>query len=289
MTDAQHREAARQFYYRWNGKGREDEDARSYWIEILTNILGVDRLTERVDFEKKVVGPDGNTKRIDVYIPETHTLIEQKSLGIALDKAQAGHDGMTPYEQAKMYDNGLVRSEKARWIVTSNFAEIWIYDMEQRRPEPVKLALADLQSKYHLLDFLTNKETNKVADEMKLSLDAGRLVGQIYDAFLKQYKNPEDPDTLKSLNKLCVRNPSQIQIAQIEKTAQGGLDARALYPNASLADMYDELTMPPELRKAHQANDRAVMQAYGMPIKETDEAACVAWLMRLYQQKVGEQ
>ena len=52
--------------------------------------------------------------------------------------------------------------------------------------------------------------------------------------------------------------------------------------------LYDELTMPPELRKAHQANDRAVMQAYGMSIKETDEAACVAWLMRLYQEKVAE-
>lgn len=205
MTDAQQREAARQFFYRWKGKGREDEDARSYWIEILTNILGVERVTERVDFEKKVLGADGNTKRIDVYIPETHVLIEQKSLGIALDKPQTGHNGMTPYQQAKMYDDGLVHSEKARWIVTSNFAEIWIYDMEKRKPEPVKLALADLQSKYHMLDFLINKETKKVTDEMKLSLDAGRLVGKIYDAFLKQYKNPEDPETLKSLNKLCVR------------------------------------------------------------------------------------
>ena len=205
MTDAQQREAARQFYYRWNGKGREDEDARSYWIEILTNILGVDRVTERVDFEKKVIGPDGNTKRIDVYIPETHVLIEQKSLGIALDKPQAGHDGMTPYKQAKMYDNGLVCSEKARWIVTSNFAEIWIYDMEQKKPEPVKLLLADLQSKYHMLDFLVNRKTQQINEEMKLSLQAGELVGKIYDAFLKQYKNPDDPETLKSLNKLCVR------------------------------------------------------------------------------------
>jgi len=114
MTDAQQREAARQFYYRWNKKGNEDEDARSYWLEILTNILGVDHATERVNFEKKVVGPDGNTKRIDVYIPETHVLIEQKSLGIALDKPQAGHSGMTPYEQAKMYDNSLPFSERAR-------------------------------------------------------------------------------------------------------------------------------------------------------------------------------
>ena len=81
-------------------------------------------------------------------------------------------------------------------------------------------------------------------------------------------------------------SPKDEQKAKIEQTAQGILDARALYPDASLADLYDPLTMPAELRKAHQANDRAVMQAYGMPIKETDEAACVAWLMRLYQQKV---
>ena len=205
MTDAQQREAARQFYYRWKDHGNEDEDARSYWLEFLTNILGVERATERVSFEKKVIGADGNTKRIDVYIPETRVLIEQKSFGIALDKPQAGHGGKTPYEQAKEYDNGLPFDEKARWIVTSNFAEIWVYDMNTRRPEPVKLALSDLPAKYHMLDFLVNKETKKVTDEMKLSLDAGRLVGQIYDAFLKQYRNPDDPETLKSLNKLCVR------------------------------------------------------------------------------------
>ena len=62
MTDTQQREAARQFFYKWNGKGREDEDARSYWIDSLQDILGVDHVTDRVDFEKKVVGPDGNTK-----------------------------------------------------------------------------------------------------------------------------------------------------------------------------------------------------------------------------------
>ena len=83
-------------------------------------------------------------------------------------------------------------------------------------------------------------------------------------------------------------DPSDTQKVIIEKTAQGILDARALYPDASLADLYDPLTMPPELRKAHMNNDRAVMQAYGMPIKETDEAACVAWLMKLYQEKVND-
>ena len=207
MPDANQREAARQFYYRWNGKGREDEDARSYWIELLQDILGVQRVTERVEFEKKVIGPDGNTKRIDVYIPETRVLIEQKTLGIALDKPQAGHGGMTPYEQAKMYDNALPFDEKARWIVTSNFAEIWIYNMNERRPDaaPAKLNLNDLQAKYHLLDFLVKKETKEITDEMEISIKAGAVVGLLYDALLKQYKNPDDPRTLVSLNKLCVR------------------------------------------------------------------------------------
>lgn len=79
-------------------------------------------------------------------------------------------------------------------------------------------------------------------------------------------------------------SPTDEQKKKIEQTAQGILDARALYPDASLADLYDPLTMPPELQKAHSRNDAAVMKAYGMPIKETDEASCVAWLMRLYQE-----
>ena len=205
MTDAQQREAARQFFYRWQNKGKEDEHARSYWIELLSDIFGVERVTERVDFEKKLVGADGNTKRIDVYIPETRVLIEQKSLGIALDKPQAGHDGKTPYEQAKYYDNYLPFEEKARWIITSNFAEIWIYDMNQKVPQPIKLTLADLQSKYHLLDFLTNKKQNKITEEVELSKAAGELVGKIRDRFLTQYNDPLAKRTQKSLNVLCVR------------------------------------------------------------------------------------
>ena len=80
--------------------------------------------------------------------------------------------------------------------------------------------------------------------------------------------------------------PTDAQKAKIEQTAQGILDARALYPDASLADLYDEVTMPPELRRAHQENDRAVMHAYGMPVKGTTESACVAELMRRYQEMV---
>ena len=80
-------------------------------------------------------------------------------------------------------------------------------------------------------------------------------------------------------------NPTDEQKAKIEQTAQAILDARALYPDSSLADLYDELTMPVELRRAHQDNDRAVMQAYGFPIKSTfTESQCVAELFKLYQE-----
>ena len=80
--------------------------------------------------------------------------------------------------------------------------------------------------------------------------------------------------------------PTEDQKTKIEQTAQAILDALALYPDSSLADLYDELTMPPELRTAHQKNDRAVMEAYGMPVKGTTESSCVAELMRRYQELV---
>jgi hypothetical protein len=82
-------------------------------------------------------------------------------------------------------------------------------------------------------------------------------------------------------------NPTDEQKAKIEQTAQAILDARALYPDSSLADLYDELTMPVELRKAHQDNDRAVMQAYGFEVRTMTESQCVAELFKLYQELSG--
>lgn len=205
MTEAERKEAARQFYQRWVNKGKEDEDARSYWIEFLQNIVGMDKVTERIDFEKKVVGPDGNTKRIDAYIPETKVLIEQKSLNIDLSKPQQGHGGMTPYQQAKMYDNSLPLSEKAKWIIVSNFQEVWVYDMDTKVPEPKKYTLMDVYTKPSLFEFLINKEEKKLSEEMEISIKAGEFVGLMYDALLKEYIDPNNEDSLKSLNMLCVR------------------------------------------------------------------------------------
>lgn len=219
MTDAEQREAARQFANKWKGRGREDEDGRSYWIDFLSNVLGMENVTDRVEFEKKVV-VDGNTKRIDVYIPETHVLIEQKSLGKALDHKimNSGSIELTPYDQAKRYNDNLPYDEKARWIITSNFSDICIYDMNARVPEAVKISLDEIPSKYPLLDILIKKDVQKISHEMEVSIKAGDIVGLLYEAFLKQYKIPEvkakeetieqkekREHKLKSLNALCVR------------------------------------------------------------------------------------
>lgn len=208
MTEAEKREAARQFYQKWAGNGKEDEEDRSYWLDILQRIMGADDATDRVEFQKKVI-VDGNTKKIDAYIPETKVIIEQKTLGIPLDKKihQSGGIDLTPYEQAKRYNDNLPSSEKARWIVTSNFAEIWVYDMDTRVPEDniTKIAIEDLQSHYSLLDFLLSQKIIKVTEEMELSLQAGTLVGRIHDRFEEQYHDPMAKKTQNSLNILCVR------------------------------------------------------------------------------------
>lgn len=205
MTDAEKREAARKFYNKWHEKGKENQDDRSYWIDFLQDVLGVENVTSRVEFQKTVVGPDGNTKFIDAYIPETRVLIEQKSLGIDLSKPQAGHNNMTPYQQAKMYDNSLPVSEKAKWIILSNFAEIWVYDMDVAVPEPEKFLLEQIPHIYNKFEFIVNKEQQQLSHEMEISIKAGEFVGLIYDALSKQYHNIENLESQKSLNVLCVR------------------------------------------------------------------------------------
>ncbi len=149
---------------------------------------------------------DGHTKRIDAYIPETKVLIQQKSLEKKLDQKihQSGDIDLTPYEQAKRYNDNLPFDEKARWVVVSNFAAIWIYDMNTQVSEPSKINLENLQDEIYRLEFLVAKNRVSTSEEMEVSIKVGRLVGKLYDELLKQYgENPSEND-LKSLNMLCV-------------------------------------------------------------------------------------
>ena len=207
MNDTEQRKAAKAFAEAWQGKGDEKQHTQQFWSDLLHRVYGITDFSQRVEFEKRV--PLEHTSFIDVFIPETHVLIEQKSLGIDLLKRKKQSDGseLNPFEQGQRYGGRLPYSERPRWIVTCNFEKFLVYDMNEPRPEekPVEILLAELPEKYHLLTFLLDATVKKITVEQQLSVKAGELVGKLYDLMLPQYKEPSNPETLKSLNKFCVR------------------------------------------------------------------------------------
>ena len=205
MTPIQQQKAAKAFAEFWQGKGNEKSDAQAFWFSLLRQVFGMENPEQDVEVEKPV--PLDHTSFIDVYIPSTKVLIEQKSIDKDLSKGYKQSDDkiLTPYQQAKRYANELPRREYPRWIVVCNFAEFWVYDLERPHEEPQKILLANLEKEYERLNFLVEQGDEHIKQELKVSEDAGRLVGQIYDALLAQYHEPENPETLRSLNILCVR------------------------------------------------------------------------------------
>lgn len=211
MTDTERRAAAKQFAADWQGRGDEKQDTQRFWLSLLQNLCGVEQPTTAIEFEKRVEVDNNNgtttTKYIDGYIPATRVLVEQKGMKIDLKKGERQSDGamLTPFQQGRRYGGYLPQPEQPRWIVVCNFQEFRIHNMSLPNDEPEVLKLADLEKEYHRLDFLVDTGKEHIKKEMEISLQAGELVGVLYDALLKQYKDPEDPETLKSLNKLCVR------------------------------------------------------------------------------------
>lgn len=205
MTEKEQKKAAKEFALRWQGKGYEKGQAQQFWIDLLVNVYGVNDIAGFISFEDQV--HLDHTSFIDGYIKSTHVMIEQKSLGKDLRKAIRQSDGslLNPFQQAKRYVTELPLSQHPRWIVTCNFEEFLVYDMEKPNGEPEQILLKDLAKDYYRLQFLVDTENENLKKEMEISLKAGDLVGKLYDAILKQYKNPDSPETLKSLNMLCVR------------------------------------------------------------------------------------
>ncbi len=203
-TDKQKSAAAEAFASKWSGTGYEKGDTQKFWLELLQKVLGVEDPYSLVEFEDKVMVD--NTNFMDVYLPATHVLIEQKSVGKNLGAPIHQSDGslLSPFQQAKRYNSELPYSKRARWIVTCNFAEFWVYDMEQPNGEPQKIMLKDLGKEYYRLQFLVDQKSEHISKEMQVSMQAGEIVGRIYDALLKQYDDAS-PEALRWLNILCVR------------------------------------------------------------------------------------
>ena len=205
INEQEKKRAAKAFADYWKDKGYEKGESQKFWMELLGQVYGVENPSHFIEFEDQV--HLDHTSFIDGYIPETKVLIEQKGLNKDLRKPIRQSDGtlLTPFQQAKRYSAELPYSNRPRWIITCNFAEFLVYDMENPNAEPEQILLKNLPKEHYRLNFLVDTKNENIRREMEVSIKAGELVGELYDALRKQYVDPDSPETLKSLNVLCVR------------------------------------------------------------------------------------
>ena len=205
MTQIQQQKAAKEFAQRWKGKGYEKGESQIFWSTLISEVFGVEHVDTFLLYEQQV--HLDHTSFIDGFIPSTHVMIEQKSIKKDLGEPIKQSDGtsLNPFQQAKRYAAELPYSQRPRWIVTCNFREFWVYDMEQPNGEPQKILLENLEKEYYRLQFLVDEGNEHLKREMEVSVKAGELVGLIYDKLLEQYIDKDSPETLRSLNILCVR------------------------------------------------------------------------------------
>ena len=203
-TEKQMAASAAEFAARWKGRGYEKGDSQVFWTELLTEVFGVENPSTFIRYEEQV--KVDKTNFIDGHIPSTRVLIEQKSINKDLRKGIEQSDGsvLNPFQQAKRYVANMPLSEHPRWIVTCNFAEFLVYDMEQPNGEPEQILLENLGKEYYRLQFLVDAQNEHLSKEMEVSIQAGTIVGRIYEALLKQYDD-NSPEALRWLNILCVR------------------------------------------------------------------------------------
>lgn len=214
MTLAEQRKRAKGFSEYWTRQDyKEDGNTSLFWLELL-EILGVKAPTRYIQFEVPVKHLTGSAIFIDARIPSLRIVIEQKESAFPLELAPGktysrhGRSYHSVYEQAYEYDQTFPLSERSRYIVTCNFREIWIYDMNVPESErlPIKIPVARLSSNLAKLQFLVDSnERPEHHDEVEVSVQAGELVGKLYDALYKQYRDPTNEHSAKSLNILCVR------------------------------------------------------------------------------------
>jgi len=204
-TEKQMSMAATEFAERWKGRGYERGESQPFWIDLLSNVFGIETPSDGfITFEDHRMVDASNF--IDGRIRSTKVLIEQKSLGKDLRAGIRQSDGslLNPFQQARRYVVSLPVSEHPRWIVTCNFSEFLVYDMEQPNSEPEQILLENLGKEYYRLMFLVDSKNEHLSKEMQVSMQAGEIVGRIYEALLKQYDD-NSPEALRWLNILCVR------------------------------------------------------------------------------------
>ncbi len=205
MNLKEQQKQAKAFIERWESRGNERQDTQSFWLDLLQSVYGIESPSEYIKFEDTVMMD--HTSFMDGYIDATKVLIEQKGANKDLSKAIKQSDGsfLTPFQQAKRYSANLPYSKQPRWIITCNFKEFYVYDMEKPHGEPTVIRLEDLEKEAYRLEFIVGTTNEHLEREMAISMEAGEIVKEIYSGLLQQYKNPENPESLHAMNQLIVR------------------------------------------------------------------------------------
>ena len=268
MTNTEQRAAARQFSADWEGRGDEKQQTQAFWLALLQKVFAVSEPEKYISFELPV--RLGHTSFIDGYIAATRVLIEQKGRDTDLNKGYRQSDGslLSPFQQARRYAGYLPHNENPRWIVVCNFQEFHIHDMNRPNDPPEVLRLCDLEQECYRLQFLVDTGSAHIRKEMEVSLKAGELVGRLYDALLRQYRTPESPETLKSLNALCVRLVFCLYAEDAGIFGDHGMfydylrDIPANGLRRALVELFRVLDQRPEERDPYLADDNPALAAF---------------------------
>lgn len=264
-TEKQMSAAAAEFAQRWKDKGSERSDSQPFWLDLLSNVFGIETPSDGfIIFEEHHMVDASNF--IDGHIPSTKVLIEQKSLGVNLRAGIRQSDGavLTPFLQARRYVVSLPVSQHPRWIVTCNFSEFLVYDMDKPNAEPESILLENLGKEYYRLQFLVDSKKEHISKEERISIEAGKIVGKMYDALVKQYGD-DSPEASRWLNILCVR------LVFCLYAEDAGLFAHDQFHNflarydaddlrRALRDLFEVLNTPPEKRSKYLKDDLKAFQ-----------------------------
>jgi len=205
-SDSLRKEQIKKFIEEREWKWYEKWQSQPFWIDLLSKVLWVENPTQFIEFEDHVKIDKANWF-IDGFIPSTKVLIEQKWINRNLREPIKQSDGslLNPFQQAKRYSAELPYDKRPRWIITCNFQSFLVYDMNNPNAEPEEILLKNLTKEYYRLSFIVNEKAEHIKKEEEISFKAWELIGKIYDAFAKQYKDLENEESHKSLNELCVR------------------------------------------------------------------------------------
>lgn len=207
MDVKKRKQAAKQFAQNWQGRGYEKGDAQTFWNELLRDVVGLDRISSKVKFEHRTASGGF----IDAFIPDSGVIIEQKAIGVNLDKPEMrqGRE-VTPFEQALAYAESFPRLEQPRFIVVCNFETFRIHDRDSASREELpscflEFTLDELGEKPSYLDFIVDPENSRIERQKEVSMQAGVQIGKLHSALRGQYIDPDSDESQHSLNVLCVR------------------------------------------------------------------------------------